>query len=156
MNDLLGLTQPWRQYGAKAVALLEASKQHQDELLLLGKSYELLGFSKWAQGKFDQGLSSYKNAEKLALKIGNEGALGYLYAAMGTLETQRGQYRNSLEYCMKGLPLWRKPSSDPRGFIAIAHLYSTTGDYKTAMDYCREAHNSCQTSVAAYSGCIPT
>ena len=137
---LVGTYPAMEAYGAKAVALLEASNQHQDGLLLLGKSYELLGFSKWAQGKFDQGLSCYKQAEKLALKTGNEGALGYLYAAMGTLETQRGQYRNSLEYCIKGLPLWRKPSSDPRGFIAIAHLYSTTGDYKTAMDYSREAH----------------
>ncbi|MBA4054944.1 MAG: hypothetical protein C0490_09550 [Marivirga sp.] len=42
---------------------------------------------------------------------------------------------------MKGLPLWRKPNSDPRGFIAIAVLYGTNGDYKTAIDYCREARN---------------
>jgi tetratricopeptide (TPR) repeat protein len=73
--------------------------------------------------------------------MGNEKLLGVLYAAMGALETQRGQYNNSIEYCMKGLPLWRKPSSDPRGFIAISLLYNTAGDYQTALDYCREAHN---------------
>jgi tetratricopeptide (TPR) repeat protein len=129
------------QYCAKAVALLEEDRRSRDKLLL-AKSYELLAFSKWAQGKFDQALANYKNAEKLALEIGNEGLLGLLYAAMGALETQRGQYTRSIEYCMKGLPLWRKPSSDPRGFIAISLLYNTAGDYKTAMDYCREAHNA--------------
>jgi tetratricopeptide (TPR) repeat protein len=127
-------------YTSKAVALLQGSKSHKDKFLL-AKSYELLAFSKWAQGKFDQALASYKNAEKLALEIGNEGLLGLLYAAMGTLETQRGQYTSSIEYCMKGLPLWRKPSSDPRGFIAISILYNTAGDYQTALDYCREALN---------------
>src|SRR5687768_279163 len=137
---LVGTYPAMEGYGTKAVALLEGSKRRKDELLL-ARSYELLGFSKWAQGKFDQALSTYKNAENLALETGNEGSLGYLYAAMGTLETQRGQYKNSIEYCMKGLPLWRKPNSDPRGFIAIAILYSTNGDYKTAIDYCREARN---------------
>ena len=137
---IVGTYPAMEEYGTKAVALLEGSKRHRDELLL-AKSYELLGFSKWAQGKFDQGLASYKNAEKLALKIGNEGLLGLLYAAMGALETQRGQYKSSIEYCMKGLPLWRRPSSDPRGFIAISLLYNTAGDYKTALDYCREVHN---------------
>jgi tetratricopeptide (TPR) repeat protein len=137
---LVGTYPAMEEYATKAVNFLEGSKGDIDELLF-AKSYELLGFSKWAQGKFDQALSCYKNAEKIAIKIGNESMLGLLYAAMGALETQRGQYRNSLEYCMKGLPLWRKPSSDPRGFIAISLLYSTTGDYKTALDYCREAHN---------------
>jgi tetratricopeptide (TPR) repeat protein len=135
---LVGTYPDMEQYGTKAVALLEGSKKRKDEFVL-AKSYELLGFSKWAQGKFDEALATYKNAEKLALKNGDESRLGYLYAAMTALETQRGQYKNSIEYCMKGLPLWRKPSSDPRGFIAIAMLYSTNGDYKTALDYCREA-----------------
>src|SRR5688572_6059807 len=140
-NERIAGTYPvMEQYCAKAVALLEEDKRHQDKLLL-ARSYELLAFSKWAQGKFDQALVTYKNAEKLALEIGNDGLLGLLYAAMGALETQRGQYTRSIEYCMKGLPLWRKPSSDPRGFIAISLLYNTAGDYKTALDYCREAHN---------------
>ena len=137
---IVGTYPAMEQYCAKAVALLQEEKRHQDKLLL-ARSYELLAFSKWAQGKFDEGLASYKNAEKLALEIGNEGLLGLLYGAMGALETQRGQYKSSIEYCMKGLPLWRKPSSDPRGFIAISLLYNTAGDYKTALDYCREAHN---------------
>lgn len=140
-NERLTGTYPaMEEYGTKAVALLEGSKRRKDELLL-AKSYELLGFSKWAQAKFDEGLASYKNAEKLALEISDERSLGYLYGAMTALETQRGQYKSSLEYCMKGLPLWKKPSSDPRGFIAMSLLYSTTGDYKTALDYCREARN---------------
>ena len=137
---IVGTYPAMEQYCAKAVVLLQEDKRHQDKLLL-AKSYELLGFSKWAQGKFDQALANYKSAEILALEIGNEGLLGLLYAAMGALETQRGQYTRSIEYCMKGLPLWRKPSSDPRGFIAISLLYNTAGDYKTALDYCREAHN---------------
>lgn len=137
---LVGTYPSMDKYAAKAVAVLKGRKTTKDELLL-ARSYELLGFSKWAQGKFDQALACYKDAEKIATKTGNESMLGLLYAAMGALETQRGQYKNSLEYCMKGLPLWRKPSSDPRGFIAISLLYSTTGDYKTALDYCREAHN---------------
>jgi tetratricopeptide (TPR) repeat protein len=137
---LVGTYPTMEEYSANAVALLKGSKRHKDELLLT-KSYELLGFSKWAQSKFDEALASYKNAEKLAIKIGNEGSLGYLYGAMTALETQRGQYKNSLEYCIKGLPLWKKPSSDPRGFIAMSLLYSTTGDYKTALDYCREARD---------------
>jgi tetratricopeptide (TPR) repeat protein len=128
---------------------LEGSKKRKDELLL-ARSYELLGFAKWAQGKFDEALTTYKHAEKLALETQNEGSLGYLYAAMGTLETQRGQYKNSIEYCMKGLPLWRKPNSDPRGFIAIAILYSTNGDYNTAIEYCREAR-----SIAKVRGGTP-
>src|SRR5687767_2183009 len=97
---LVGTYPAMEEYGAKAVALLEGSKRNKDELLL-AKSHELLGFSKWAQSKFDEALASYKKAEKLALKIPNEGALGYLYGAMTALETQRGQYKSSLEYCMK-------------------------------------------------------
>lgn len=135
---IVGTYPAMEEYSAKAVALLEGSKKHKDKELL-ARSYELLGFSKWAQGTFDQALASYKNAENLVLEIGNEGSLGYLYAAMTAIETQRGQYKSSLEYCMKGLPLWKKPSSDPRGFIAMSLLYSTTGDYITALDYCREA-----------------
>jgi len=78
---LVGTYPSMEEYGTKAVALLEGSKRRKDELLL-AKSYELLGFSKWAQGKFDQALMTYKNAEKLALETRNEGSLGYLYAAM--------------------------------------------------------------------------
>ncbi|MBA4053089.1 MAG: hypothetical protein C0490_00090, partial [Marivirga sp.] len=63
---LVGTYPAMEGYGTKAVALLEGSKRHKDELLL-ARSYELLGFSKWAQGKFDQALTTYKNAEKLAL-----------------------------------------------------------------------------------------
>jgi tetratricopeptide (TPR) repeat protein len=127
-------------YATKAVALLEGMKPHIDEFQL-ARSYELLGFSKWAQGKFDPALKCYQNSERLARKIGNENFLGLLYAAMGALEAQRGRYKSSIEYCMKGLPFWRKPSSDPRGFIAISLLYNTAGDYRTALDYCREAQN---------------
>lgn len=141
LNERIVGTYPaMEEYCTKAVALLEGTKRDKDELQL-AKSYELLGLSKWAQGKFDQALVSYKNAEKLALKIGNDNLLGLLYAAMGAVETQRGQYKSSIEYCMKGLPLWRKPTSDPRGFIAIAILYNSAGDHKTALEYCREAHN---------------
>ncbi len=137
---VVGTYPAMEKYATKAVVLLKGEQTRKDELLL-ARSYELLGFSKWAQGKFDEALASYRDAEKIIIKTGNESMLGLLYAAMGALETQRGQYKNSLEYCMKGLPLWRKPSSDARGFIAISLLYSTTGDYKTALDYCREAHN---------------
>lgn len=139
MNERIVGTYPaMEEYCAKAVALLEEHGNEKDALQL-AKSYELLGFSKWAQGKFDEALMSYKNAQKIALKIGDDNLLGLLYAAMGVVETQRGQYKNSIEYCVKGLPLWRKPSSDPRGFIAISVLYNTAGDYNTALEYCREA-----------------
>ena len=141
MNERIVGTYPaMEEYCAKAVALLEENRNDKDELHL-AKSYELLGLSKWAQGKFDEALTSYKHAEKLALKIGDDNLLGLLYAAMGAVETQRGQYKRSIEYCVKGLPLWRKPGSDPRGFIAISLLYNSAGDYKTALEYCMEAHN---------------
>jgi len=136
---IVGTYPVMEQYCAKAVGLLHGVRGYQVKLLL-AKSYELLAFSKWAQGKFDQALANYKNAEKIALETGNDGLLGLLYAAMGALETKRGQYTGSIEYCMTGLPLWRKPNSDPRGFIAISLLYNTAGDYRTALDYSREAH----------------
>src|SRR5688572_10382672 len=92
---IVGTYPAMEQYCAKAVASLQEEKRDRDKLLL-ARSYELLAFSKWAQGKFDEGLASYKNAEKLALETGNEGLLGLLYAAMGALETQRGQYKSSI------------------------------------------------------------
>jgi hypothetical protein len=58
---IVGTYPAMEKYCAKAVALLQEDKTHQDKLLL-AKSYELLGFSKWAQGKFNEGLASYKNA----------------------------------------------------------------------------------------------
>src|SRR5687768_6268609 len=61
---LVGTYQDMEKYGTKSVALLEGSKKHKDEFVL-AKSYELLGFSKWAQGKFDEALATFKNAEKL-------------------------------------------------------------------------------------------
>src|SRR5688572_6131851 len=92
LNERIVGTYPaMEEYCTRAVVLLEGNKRNKDELHL-AKSYELLGLSRWAQGKFDQALSSYKNAEKLAVKIGDDNLLGLLYAAMGALETQRGQY----------------------------------------------------------------
>src|SRR5688572_11035068 len=99
LNERIVGTYPaMEEYFTKAVVLFEGIKSEKNELQL-AKSYELLGLSRWAQGKFDQALASYKNAERLALKIGNDTLLGLLYGAMGALETQRGQYKSSQEYC---------------------------------------------------------
>jgi len=118
-------------------AVLEFIKKNNgsDGDLQLARLYLLTGLAKWAQSKFDEAIETYKKAEDLCLKIGNNKELGNIYFHMSALEIQRGQYKNSLEYCRKGLPLWRGAGND---LTPLALLYSSLGDYQTSLSYYRE------------------
>ncbi len=126
-------------YCSMAIAVLERKEEVGAEVELT-KLYLLLGLARWGQSKFGQAVESYTKAEQLSIKIGSDKFLGEAYAQLSSLEFERGHYKSSFEYCIKGLPLWRKPLSfTQNGFNALALLYNSVGDYKTSLEYCREA-----------------
>lgn len=109
-----------------------------DELQLV-KSYTWLGVAQWAQSKFDSAIETYKKAEHLCLITGDKFTLGDVYVSMSALESQRGHYKNSIEYSMKGLILWKEPGTfNPRGTAAISFIHNAVGDYQTSLNYYRE------------------
>jgi tetratricopeptide (TPR) repeat protein len=127
------------QYCSMAIAVLER-KEVVGADVELAKLYLLLGLGRWGQSKFDQAVETYVKAEQLSIKMGNEKLLGEIYGQLGSLEFERGRYKSSFEYCIKGLPLWRKPFSFTQtGFTVLGLLYNSIGDYETSLEYCREA-----------------
>ncbi len=117
---------------------IEFSEHSKDELQL-ANSYTWLGLTQWAQSKFDLAIETFKKAERMCLATGDTLTLGRVYVFMSALESQRGHYKNSIEYSKKGFILWKSPDSfNPLGTTAIAFIYSAVGDYQTSLEYYRE------------------
>jgi tetratricopeptide (TPR) repeat protein/two-component sensor histidine kinase len=140
-NELLVGTVPaMERYSAQAVSLLEHDQTAQGKSQLV-RALMVLAVSYWGQGRFDEAIRCYKKAEQRCVRVGERKILADIYGVMAALETQRGQYKSSLAYCIKGIPLWRKPASfSCNGFSALASLYNSVGDHQTALAYCRESN----------------
>jgi tetratricopeptide (TPR) repeat protein len=137
---LVGTLPGMERYSAEAVSLLEHDETAEGRLQL-ARALKVLAVSHWGQGRFDKAVSYYKKAEQVCLRMGDKKILADIYGQLGALETQRGQYKSSLAYCIKGMPLWREPASfSCNGFAALALLYNSVGDYQTALAYCRESN----------------
>jgi tetratricopeptide (TPR) repeat protein len=127
---------------SEALALMEesASDNHQFELL---SALEILGVSYWAQSQFDDAIAILKKAEQLCIKIENKKELAIIYASMSAIEVQRGQNRNSIEYSLKGLPLWTdEETRNGTAFSALILLFNSVGDFETSLKYGRQALHS--------------
>jgi tetratricopeptide (TPR) repeat protein len=139
-NELLVGTVPdVERYSTQAASLL-AHDQTDEGRLQFTQALKMLALSQWGQSRFDKAMSYYKEAEQVCFRMGDRKTLAEIYGQMSALETQRGQYKNSLAYCIKGIPLWRQPASfSCTGFSALALLYNSVGDHETALAYCRES-----------------
>lgn len=123
-----------------AQAVVACARLGEGDRLSLAICYRQLGLARWAQSKFDSAAIAYRKAEALALAVNEPGILSGIYVSMSALESQRGHYKNSIDYAVKGLPLWMAPRTfNSGGSAAMAFVFNSFGDYKTSLQYYREA-----------------
>ncbi|MEJ1237181.1 histidine kinase [Chryseolinea sp. T2] len=135
---LLGNFAKAEEYLTQATDLYETVSPRNDSVLIA--CYTNLGLARWAQSKFESAVSVYRNGEKLAMIRKDQKQLSALYVHLSALEAQRGHYRTSIEYGLKGLPIWRNPATfDAGGFCTLSFVYNSFGDYRSSLAYYHEA-----------------
>jgi tetratricopeptide (TPR) repeat protein len=125
-----------------AVALMQESGEINHRSEMLG-AYKILAVFQWAHSEFDNAIATLKKAERICMELSNKKELASLYASMSAIEVQRGQNKNSIEYSLKGLPLWTDRSNyNATAYSALVLLFNSVGDYETSLKYGRQALQS--------------
>jgi tetratricopeptide (TPR) repeat protein len=125
-----------------AVELIKESGETNHRSEMLG-AYKILAISQWANSKFDDALTTLRKAETICIELSNKKELAGLYASMSAIEVQRGQNKNSIEYSLKGLPLWTDRNNyNGTAYSALILLFNSVGDFQTSLNYGRQALQS--------------
>lgn len=120
-------------YGEMAIKTARQNNSLSDEF----DSYRSIGFIYEDNAQYDNALSAYSNALKVAEKIGNSGLLSSIYNDMAILCRKKGNYRDSYFYYDKTKEIAERTNDQEMlaaTYHGLGHLYREVGIYPSALD----------------------